>query len=61
MASVATHREKEALPPLQMFIIDVISSDNPNVDHEDAEMLKATKMSSTFIREWIVKNRNGQE
>jgi hypothetical protein len=59
--SVATHREKQSLPPLQTFIIDVISADDPNVDHEDEQMMKAAKLSSTYIRDWIVKNQGGLE
>lgn len=53
--TVAKYRAQHELPPLETFIIDVISPENPNVDDKDAEMLKQTKMSSTFIREWIVK------
>jgi hypothetical protein len=53
--AVASHRAEHSLPALQTFIIDVISSDNTNI--EDAEMLKSAKISSTFIREWIVKNQ----
>jgi hypothetical protein len=56
--TVAAHRAKHALPPLQTFTIDVISPDHASLDHEDSEMLKATKMSSTFIREWIVKHQS---
>ena len=55
--AVATHRAEKNLPPLQTFVIDVISPTSTNLAHEDAELLKQTKMSSTFIREWIVKNK----
>jgi hypothetical protein len=58
---VHAHRQEKSLPALQTFTIDVISSDHPNLDHEDQEMLKATKISSTFIREWIVKNQGGPQ
>jgi len=54
---VAKHREQHSLPPLETFIIDVISSEDQNLDHKDAEMLKRTKLSSTFIREWIAKEQ----
>lgn len=58
---VATHRASQSLPPLQTFIIDVISPNSSNLAHEDAELLKQTKMSSTFIREWIVANKKKLE
>lgn len=51
--SVDKERARKGLPPLQTCVIDVISSDSSKLDHEDAEILKQTKMSSTFIREWI--------
>lgn len=50
-------RAAESLPPLRTFVIDVISSESEKLNHEDMEMLKQTKLSSTFIREWIVKNQ----
>lgn len=55
--SVDKERSRKDLPALQTFVIDVISADSPKLDHEDAELLKQTKMSSTFIREWIVKQK----
>ncbi|KAG2158463.1 uncharacterized protein EDB93DRAFT_671313 [Suillus bovinus] len=54
--SIDKKRSAESLPPLRTFVIDVISSESEKLDHEDMEMLKQTKLSSTFIREWIVKN-----
>jgi len=57
-ASIASLRTEKGLPALQTFTIDVISPTSSNLEHDDVEMLKQTKMSSTFIREWIVKNRN---
>jgi len=56
-ASIASHRTKHSLPALQTFTIDVISPTSSKLEHEDIEMLKQTKMSSTFIRDWIVKHR----
>jgi len=53
-ASIASHRAEKSLPALRTFTIDVISHTSSNLEHEDMEMLKRTKMSSTFIREWIV-------
>ncbi|KAJ8597858.1 Nucleotidylyl transferase [Rhizopogon salebrosus TDB-379] len=56
-AAIDKKRAAESLPPLRAFVIDVISSESEKLDHEDMEMLKQTKLSSTFIREWIVKNQ----
>lgn len=50
-------RKEKNLPPLKRFVIDVISSTDHSLDTEDAEALKKIKMSSTFIREWIVANQ----
>ncbi|KAG1754409.1 hypothetical protein EDB19DRAFT_1666284 [Suillus lakei] len=55
-ASIGKKRAAESLPPLRTFVIDVISSESEKLDYEDMEMLKQTKLSSTFIRDWIVKN-----
>lgn len=55
--TVESYRKEKDLPALQTFVIDVISPTSSNLDHEDAEMLKQTKMSSTFIREWIAKKK----
>ncbi|KIJ69325.1 hypothetical protein HYDPIDRAFT_80662 [Hydnomerulius pinastri MD-312] len=54
-AAIDKERARKALPTLRTFVIDVISADSAKLDHEDAEMLKHTKMSSTFIREWITR------
>lgn len=54
--SIDKKRSAESLPPLRTFVIDVISSESEKLDHEDMEVLKQTKLSSTFIRDWIVKN-----
>ncbi|KAF8447894.1 Nucleotidylyl transferase, partial [Boletus edulis BED1] len=55
-AAIDKERASKDLPPLRTFVIDVISSDSSKLDHDDAEILKQTKMSSTFIREWIASN-----
>ncbi len=47
-------REEKGLPPLKTFVIDVISHSSSRVEVEDAEALKQAKMSSTYIRQWIV-------
>ncbi|KAF8163604.1 hypothetical protein B0H34DRAFT_787823 [Crassisporium funariophilum] len=52
--AIASHRQSLSLPPLQPFLIDVISSTHASLDHADAEWLKRNKLSSTFIRQWIV-------
>ncbi|KAF7796694.1 hypothetical protein EIP86_007877 [Pleurotus ostreatoroseus] len=56
--AIEKHRKEKSLPPLHRFVIDVISHSDTNVDAEDAEAMRRTKMSSTFIREWIVQQRN---
>ncbi|KAI6166946.1 hypothetical protein EDD17DRAFT_1773949 [Pisolithus thermaeus] len=57
-AAIAKERARKSLPALQAFVIDVISPDSEKLDHEDAELLRQTKISSTLIREWIAKNRD---
>lgn len=54
---VADHRNKKSLPSLKTHIIDVISATSSKLDPEDAEMLRTAKMSSTYIREWIVQKQ----
>ncbi|KAK2466684.1 hypothetical protein APHAL10511_000942 [Amanita phalloides] len=56
--SIASHRASCSLPALQVFVIDVISSTSSCLDHANAEWLKKNKLSSTFIRKWIVEQRN---
>ncbi|KAL1944709.1 hypothetical protein VTO73DRAFT_3139 [Trametes versicolor] len=56
-SSIAKRREEQALPALRTFVIDVISATEASVDAEDAAVLRTAKMSSTYIREWIVKNQ----
>ena len=58
---VVDKRRKElSLPPLRTFVIDVISATESSVDAEDAALLKTAKMSSTYIREWIMKQKQKQ-
>ncbi|KAH8827021.1 hypothetical protein DL96DRAFT_1669731 [Flagelloscypha sp. PMI_526] len=54
--AIATHRQKHNLPALETFVIDVISATSESLDHANVEELKEAKMSSTYIREWIVAN-----
>ncbi|RPD66404.1 Nucleotidylyl transferase [Lentinus tigrinus ALCF2SS1-7] len=56
-ASIDKRRKELSLPALRTFVIDVISATESSVDAEDAALLKTAKMSSTYIREWIVKNQ----
>jgi len=58
-ASIHKLRKEKGLSPLSTFVIDVISSSEASLDDRDAEALKNTKMSSTFIRQWIVQTRGG--
>ncbi|KAJ6525599.1 hypothetical protein B0H19DRAFT_1197913 [Mycena capillaripes] len=55
-AAIASHRAAHDLPALKTFTIDVISATSTNLSDADADLLKQTKMSSTYIREWIVAN-----
>ncbi|KAF8635535.1 hypothetical protein AX17_003918 [Amanita inopinata Kibby_2008] len=55
--AIASHRAAHSLPALELFVIDVISSSSSCLDHADAEWLKRNKLSSTYIREWIVSQK----
>ncbi|KAF8800201.1 hypothetical protein BYT27DRAFT_7342557 [Phlegmacium glaucopus] len=59
--AIASHRQKHNLPTLQLFLIDVISATTASLDHEDAAWLKNNKLSSTFIRQWIVDQEKQKE
>jgi pantetheine-phosphate adenylyltransferase len=52
-STVASLRAQKSFPPLQTFVIDVISSVSSDLGTDDPLALKNAKMSSTFIREWI--------
>ena len=58
---VAEIRKEKGFPPLEVYVIDVISSTSPNLSHHDAGWLKKTKLSSTWIREWIVSQSKQEE
>ncbi|KAI0273580.1 Nucleotidylyl transferase [Gloeopeniophorella convolvens] len=58
--AVDQFREEKSLPPLRTFVIDVISHSSRRLDDEDVEVLKQAKMSSTFIRQWIVSRQRDQ-
>ncbi|KAF7305048.1 CTP-transf-like domain-containing protein [Mycena kentingensis (nom. inval.)] len=55
-ASIASHRAEHALPALETFTIDVISATETSISDDNADFMKQAKMSSTYIREWIVNN-----
>ena len=42
-------------------MIEVISAKDIALDSEDPELLKKTKMSSTFIREWVANKQRSEE
>jgi pantetheine-phosphate adenylyltransferase len=52
-------REEKGFPPLKTFVIDVISHSSHRLDVEDVEAMKQAKMSSTYIRQWIVSRQRG--
>lgn len=56
IGTVDKRREALHLPPLVTFVIDVISATSSNLDSQDAAWLKGAKLSSTYIRQWIVDN-----
>ena len=45
---------------METFVIEVISAKDVALDSDDPELLKKTKISSTFIREWIVNKRRDE-
>lgn len=57
---VAKHRQEKELPPLDCFVIDVISMTAANLEFENLDLLRQAKISSTFIREWIVEKSRAQ-
>ena len=42
-------------------MIEVISAKDVALDSDDLGLLKKTKMSSTFIREWIISKQRDEE
>ncbi|KZO97780.1 Nucleotidylyl transferase [Calocera viscosa TUFC12733] len=55
--AIAKIRASASLPPLEVYVIDVISADDPSLPHEDPEKLKNAKISSTAIRGWLAEKR----
>ena len=60
MCAVEKKRSELGFPALETFVIEVISAKDVALDSDDPELLKKTKISSTFIREWIA-NRQRDE
>lgn len=60
MSAVEKKRSELGFPALETFVIEVISAREVALDSDDPELLKKTKISSTFIREWIINRRQGQ-
>ncbi|KAI9356079.1 hypothetical protein BD770DRAFT_420418 [Pilaira anomala] len=52
---VNNERDMRGYPPLELRIIDVISSENASVEDKDMDVLK---ISSSWIREYIAKNKD---
>jgi len=52
--AITSYRQEHNLPSLQIFLIDVISATHTSLDHDDEVWLKNNKLSSTFIRQWIM-------
>ncbi|QRW27688.1 cytidylyltransferase domain-containing protein [Rhizoctonia solani] len=50
---VAQLRSEKSLPPLDLFVIDVISSGSVLLPEQDTAVLRESKLSSTSIREWL--------
>jgi len=56
-SAIAQHRKEHDLPALDCFVIDVISMTVANLEFENLDLLRSAKLSSTYIREWIVQKR----
>jgi pantetheine-phosphate adenylyltransferase len=58
--AVDRKRRELGFPTLETFVIEVISAKDVALDSDDPELLKKTKISSTFIREWISDRQRDQ-
>ncbi|QRV85791.1 cytidylyltransferase domain-containing protein [Ceratobasidium sp. AG-Ba] len=54
-SAVAQIRSEKSLPPLDLFVIDVISSSSVMLPEHDTAALRKDKLSSTHIREWLAR------
>ncbi|KAG9102767.1 hypothetical protein FRC06_001174 [Ceratobasidium sp. 370] len=55
---VAQIRSEKSLPPLDLFVIDVISSSSVMLPDDDTAVLRQDKLSSTHIREWLARQED---
>ena len=58
--TVDKKRNELGFPALETFVIEVISAKDVALDGSDQKLLKKTKMSNTFIREWVANKRDGE-
>lgn len=56
VVTVNSERDMRGYPPLELRIIDVISSENASVQGKDMDVLK---ISSSWIREYIANKKSG--
>ena len=59
--TVDKRRKELGFPALETFVIAVISAKDIALDSDDPELLKKTKISSTFIREWVANQQRDKE
>ena len=59
--AVDKKRKELGFPALETFVIAVISAKDVALDSDDPELLKKTKISSTFIREWVANKQRDKE
>ncbi|KAG9097631.1 hypothetical protein FS749_005871 [Ceratobasidium sp. UAMH 11750] len=57
-SSIAQIRSEKSLPPLDLFVIDVISSSSVMLPDDDTAVLRQAKLSSTHIREWLARRED---
>ncbi|CAE7057292.1 unnamed protein product [Rhizoctonia solani] len=61
LITVAQLRSEKSLPPLDLFVIDVISSSSVVLPEQDTAVLRDSKLSSTRIREWLARKEGPRE
>jgi len=55
--AIEKKRKELGFSATEIFVIEVISAKDVALDSDDPELLKKTKISSTFIREWVANKR----
>ncbi|CAE6433804.1 unnamed protein product [Rhizoctonia solani] len=60
-STVAQLRSERSLPPMDLFVIDVISTSSVVLPERGTAALRDAKMSSTYIREWLARKEGSQE